>query len=58
MEPNELKIENEKYDSVIMDTKTLYLVFMGILTGIFASALVGLVVLVWKAFEHGVLSLN
>lgn len=58
MEPNENRIEDVNCDSVKMELKNLYLVFMSILICIFASASVGLVVLVWKAFEYGVLTLN
>ena len=58
MEPNESRIEDVNENTVKMDVKNLYLVFMSILICLLASALVGLVVLVWKAFEYGLLSLN
>lgn len=58
MGKNENRIEGVNNDSAKMDLKNLYLVFMSILTCLFASALVGLAVLVWKAFEYGVLTLN
>lgn len=58
MEPNESRIEEINENTVKIDLKNLYLVFMSILICLLASALVGLIVLVWKAFEYGVLSLN
>lgn len=58
MEHNESRLQNVNDDTVKLDLKNLYLVFMCILTCLLASALVGLVILIWKAFEYGVLTLN